>query len=329
MRMKIANNIKSTLPGIKNHNAKDFLKLVEEKFRSADKALAETLMAVHTTMKFDGSKSMQQHVRDMTNTAARPKTLCMNVDDTFKLIQEEARLKKQKVHSVNFKNFKKLKPKAKNFKKKQHGTNSKVANGEKKEHMDNKCKFCRRGTFPKIVLKKVKIVRSDRGGEYYEKYDKSGQCPGPFAKFLESHDICAKYTIPGTPQQNGVAERRNRTLMEMVRSMISKSSLPRILWIYALRTAMYLLNRIPSKAWGCRHYKQAAENLFSKNDKYSKGAIHMDIKFFIVKEEIQKQRVYLEHLTTDLMIADPLTKGLPPKAFTQYVPRLGVGCIDN
>ncbi|GJU88303.1 retrovirus-related pol polyprotein from transposon TNT 1-94 [Tanacetum coccineum] len=73
----------------------------------------------------------------------------------------------------------------------------------------------------------------------------------------------------------------------------------------------------------------AATIFFSKNDKYSKGAIHMDIKFFIVKEEIQKQRVYLEHLTTDLMIADPLTKGLPPKAFTQYVPRLGVGCIDN
>ncbi|GJZ80052.1 retrovirus-related pol polyprotein from transposon TNT 1-94 [Tanacetum coccineum] len=84
--------------------------------------------------------------------------------------------------------------------------------------------------------KKVKIVRSDRGGEYYGKYDESRQCPGPFAKFLESRDICTQYTMPGTPQQNGVAERRNRTLMEMVRSMISKSSLPKSLWIYALKT---------------------------------------------------------------------------------------------
>ncbi|OMO97059.1 Integrase, catalytic core [Corchorus capsularis] len=66
--------------------------------------------------------------------------------------------------------------------------------------------------------RKVKVVRSYRGGEYYGKYDKSGQCPGPFAKFLESQGICAQYTMPGTPQQNGVAERRNRTLMEMVRS---------------------------------------------------------------------------------------------------------------
>ena len=96
--------------------------------------------------------------------------------------------------------------------------------------------------------KKVKIIRSDRGGEYYGKYDESGQCLGPFAKFLEKQGICAKYTMPGTPHQNGVAERRNRTLMEMVRSMMSNSSLPISMWMYALKTAMYLLNRVPSKA---------------------------------------------------------------------------------
>jgi len=54
--------------------------------------------------------------------------------------------------------------------------------------------------------------------------------------------------MPGTPQQNGVAERRNRTLIEMVRSMLSNCSLPLSLWIYALRTAMYVLNRVPIKA---------------------------------------------------------------------------------
>jgi len=63
--------------------------------------------------------------------------------------------------------------------------------------------------------RKVKIVRSDRGGEYYGRYDESGQHPGPFAKFLEKRGICAQYTMPGTPQQNGVSERRNRTLMDM------------------------------------------------------------------------------------------------------------------
>ena len=52
----------------------------------------------------------------------------------------------------------------------------------------------------------------------------------------------------GTPQQNGVAERRNHTLMDMVRSMLSNSSIPLSLWMYTLRTVVYLLNRVPSKA---------------------------------------------------------------------------------
>jgi hypothetical protein len=54
--------------------------------------------------------------------------------------------------------------------------------------------------------------------------------------------------MPGTPDQNGVAERRNRTLMDMVRSMISYSTLPISLWGDALKTAVYILNRVPTKA---------------------------------------------------------------------------------
>ena len=94
----------------------------------------------------------------------------------------------------------------------------------------------------------MKIIRSDRGGEYYGRYDETGQHPGPFAKLLQKRGICAQYTMPGTPQQNGVSERRNRTLMDMVRSMLINSTLPVSLWMYALKNAMYLLNRVPSKA---------------------------------------------------------------------------------
>lgn len=96
--------------------------------------------------------------------------------------------------------------------------------------------------------RKVKIVRFDRGGEYYGRYDGLGRCPRPFAKLLEKHGICAQYTMPGTPQQNGVVERRNRTLMDMVRSMLSNSALPKSLWMEALKTDVYLLNRVPSKS---------------------------------------------------------------------------------
>nr|GEZ25643.1 retrovirus-related Pol polyprotein from transposon TNT 1-94 [Tanacetum cinerariifolium] len=164
--MTISNNIKCTRPVIENQNAKDSLKLMEEKFCSADKALAGTLMAYLTTMKFNGLQSIQKHVLDMTNTTARLKTLGMNVDDSFlnidelssNLIQEEARLKKQRVYFVNLVNQrvdKKLKPKYKNFKKKQQVTASKVANGEKREQYNNKCNFCKKeGHFQKDCPKR-------------------------------------------------------------------------------------------------------------------------------------------------------------------------------
>jgi hypothetical protein len=54
--------------------------------------------------------------------------------------------------------------------------------------------------------------------------------------------------MPGDPQQNGVAERRNRTLMDMVISMLSYSTLPISLWMEALKTAVHILNRVPSKS---------------------------------------------------------------------------------
>ncbi|GJS24479.1 F-box domain containing protein, partial [Tanacetum coccineum] len=212
-----------TLFSIENQNAKDFLKLVEKKFCSTDKALAVTLMAEHTTMKFEGLKSMQEHVLDMTNTTDK-----WNIDElSSKLIQEETRLKKQRVHSINLVNQgvdKKLKPKAKNFKKKQDATTLKVANGEKKEQTEQQMQILQdRGTFPKGLTTNAnfagkrdiskRIVLSVRLGS-------KRKCPGPFEKFLESRGICAQHTMPDTPQQNGVVERRNRTLMKMVQSMI-------------------------------------------------------------------------------------------------------------
>ena len=51
----------------------------------------------------------------------------------------------------------------------------------------------------KQTEKKIKIVRSDRGGEYYGRYIEKGQSLGPFAKFLEEEGIIAQYNMPGTP----------------------------------------------------------------------------------------------------------------------------------
>jgi hypothetical protein len=54
--------------------------------------------------------------------------------------------------------------------------------------------------------------------------------------------------MSGDPQQNGVAKRRNRTLMDMVRYMLSYSTLPISLWMDALKTAVHILNQVPSKS---------------------------------------------------------------------------------
>ena len=76
----------------------------------------------------------------------------------------------------------------------------------------------------------------------------NGEAPGAFAKFLQENGIVAQYTMPGSSDQNGVAERRNRTLMDMVRSMRSNTKLPQFLWTETLKTAVYILNRVPTKA---------------------------------------------------------------------------------
>ena len=73
----------------------------------------------------------------------------------------------------------------------------------------------------------------------------------------------------------------------------------------------------------------SAAFFFSKNDKYSRGAKHIKLKYFAVKEEVQKQRVCIEHIRMNFIIADPLTKGLQPKTFKEHVHRMGLDCIED
>jgi len=94
--------------------------------------------------------------------------------------------------------------------------------------------------------KQIKIVRSYRGGEYYGRYTENGQAPGPFVKFLQEHEIVAQYTMSDSPNQNGGAKIRNRTLLDMVLSMLSNFNLPKSLWAEALKMVVYILNRVPT-----------------------------------------------------------------------------------
>ena len=87
--------------------------------------------------------------------------------------------------------------------------------------------------------RKMKAIRTDNGGEYTS---------AKFEDYLRSEGIRHERTIPKTPEQNGVAERMNRTLIETVRSMLTDAKLPHKFWAEAISTAVYLRNRSPTKA---------------------------------------------------------------------------------
>ncbi|KAL0437758.1 UNVERIFIED_CONTAM: Transposon Ty2-GR1 Gag-Pol polyprotein [Sesamum radiatum] len=87
--------------------------------------------------------------------------------------------------------------------------------------------------------RKIKALRSDRGSEYLS---------GEFIDYLKENEILSQWIPPGTPQLNGVAERRNRTLLDMVRSMMSFTELLPSFWGHVLETAVKLLNISPSKS---------------------------------------------------------------------------------
>ena len=87
---------------------------------------------------------------------------------------------------------------------------------------------------------KIKVIRSDNGTEYTSK---------KFNKFCQDTSIEQQLTAPYSPQQNGVVERKNRTLMEMTRCLLHDKELSKKFWYEAANTSVFLLNRLPSKAF--------------------------------------------------------------------------------
>ena len=86
--------------------------------------------------------------------------------------------------------------------------------------------------------RKIKRVRSDRGGEYFSNL---------FTLFCEEYGIIHESTPPYSPQTNGVAERKNRTLTDLVNAMLDIVGLSKELWGEAILTACHVLNRVPIK----------------------------------------------------------------------------------
>ena len=93
-------------------------------------------------------------------------------------------------------------------------------------------KFYRKVTNERRFL--IQNIRSDHGTEFENQ---------KFEKFCDEKKIGHNFSAPRTPQQNGVVERKNRTLEEIACTMLCESNLSRYFWTEAINTACYILNR--------------------------------------------------------------------------------------
>ena len=94
--------------------------------------------------------------------------------------------------------------------------------------------------------KRIKRLRTDRGGKYES---------NPFKEFCEQNGIVHEVTPPCSPESNGVAERKNRILKEMMNAMLVSSGLPTNMWGEAILSTCHIQNKVPHKKTGKTPYE--------------------------------------------------------------------------
>lgn len=159
--------------------------------------------------------------------------------------------------------------------------------------------------------RKIKVIRSDRGGEYLSTN---------LRKFLAEEGIQTQLTAAYSPQQNGVAERKNRTLVEMARCMLIDAGLPNQFWGEAVVTANYIQNRVltrvkkrtPYELWYGRKPKVGNFQIFGskcfvhvpteKRQKLDNTGIEMT--FFGYDEESKAYRCYNQSINKVVISRD-------------------------
>ena len=81
------------------------------------------------------------------------------------------------------------------------------------------------------TVRKIKCLRSDGGKEYFS---------GQFNSYLQQMGIQREFSCRYTPEQNGVAERKNRSVVEATRVMLEEKSMRKFYWAEVVRTAVYI-----------------------------------------------------------------------------------------
>lgn len=92
-----------------------------------------------------------------------------------------------------------------------------------------------------LTGKKIKVLRSDNGGEYVDKN---------LTDFSAREGIRREWTTPYNPEKNGVAKRKNMSIVKATKAMLYDQDMPKFLWAEACNTTVYVKNRTPHKALG-------------------------------------------------------------------------------
>ncbi|RVW95606.1 Retrovirus-related Pol polyprotein from transposon TNT 1-94 [Vitis vinifera] len=278
MKHSIPEAIRGEMP--EETQAKTFLDQIENRFAANEKVEKNTILSKLVSMRYKGKENIRDYIMEMSNLVTRLKALKLELSEDILVHLVLISLPTQ------FSPFKI----SYNTQKEKWTLNELIAQTskqkvQKKQDKKITCFFCKKAGHMKKTCtkydvwhekkaevenqlsKKIKAVRSDHGREYYGRYDRSGeQRPRPFAKYLMECGIVPQYTMSGTLSQNGVVERRNCNLKDMVRSMINHSTLAESLWGEAVKTTVYILNKVPSKAVAKTPY----ELWTSKKPRYSK-----------------------------------------------------------
>ncbi|KAI4387537.1 hypothetical protein MLD38_005363 [Melastoma candidum] len=185
---------------------------------------------------------------------------------------------------------------------------------------------------------KLLAFRSDRGGEFNS---------DAFVEFCEENGIKHNTTASYSPQQNGVVERRNQTVVEMARCLLKSMIVPGMFWGEAVKTAVYLLNRAPTRsvqgmtpyeAWhkrkpsvhhlrtfGCvAHVKNLGPGIHKISDRSTPGVFvgyEEGAKAYRVYDPVEKRLyvtrdvVFEEHRAWNWEIVDGSETGTTPATF--------------
>lgn len=152
--------------------------------------------------------------------------------------------------------------------------------------------------------KKPKILRSDRGTEYLNK---------DLQTFLADEGIKFECTVGYAPEQNGTAERMNRTLMEPARTMLAEAGLPKCYWAEAVRHSCYVYNRLVNR----KHKKTPLELMYGTKPDYNNiYQFGCDVYVMVPKEKRKKlddkavKRTYIgfDENSKGFRVTDPRTQ---------------------